>query len=250
MAVAYRHSAVVAYLNALITKNMQEQLPGAPSDLHVRNQPQIRSTAHLLIIVGILELIYGQWTAPPGQLKIEFTWLAAGLALYFGSARVVAAIRWIALFAVIPAVVTPVQQALLAPIELTMVQLRLYPGQVIMFFAPLIATAVVASLLAWRLNSEPVKAALRAHGRTPARPVIPVVLGLLAIIGGTAFLYNLLEGPDAAQATKMAESRFGTKYKYFANRVDVVKNQGTTVYATVQMWNDEEALQVSVNWRR
>lgn len=231
-------------------ESMQEQHPSTSTDVQVRNQPQVRSTAHLLITVGILELIYGQWTAPPGQVNLNFMLLAAGLALYFGSAKVVAAIRWIALFTVVPAVVMPVQQALLAPIELTMVQLRLYPTQVVMFFAPLIVTAVVASIVASRLNSGPVKAMLRAQGRGPGSPVVPAVLGLLVIIGSTVFLHNTLTGPDAAQAAEMAANRFGTKYKYFTNRLNVVNNRGTTVYAIVQMWNDKEALQVPVQWRK
>jgi hypothetical protein len=229
---------------------MHEQQPSDSADVQVRNQPQVRSTAHLLIAVGILELIYGQWTAPPGQIKLDLMSLAVGLALYFGGAKVVAAIRWTALFAVVPIVVMPVQQALLFPIELTKVQLRLFPSQVIMFYLPMIITAVVVSLVASRLNSEPVKAMLRAHGRRPGGLLVPVVLGLLLIIGGTVFLHNTLEGPDAAQAAEMAKNRFGTKYKYFTSRLNVVHDDGTTVYATVQMWNDKEALQVPVRWRR
>jgi hypothetical protein len=226
------------------------QVQHSNTNIQARNQPQVRFTAHLLIAVGVLELIYGLWAAPRGQIQLNFMLLAAGLALYFGSARVVAAIRWIALFAVVPAVLMPVQQAVLAPVELTMVQLRQYPGQVIMFFAPMIVAAVVASVVAARLNSEPVKAFLHASGRRPGGPVVPVVLGLLVIIGSTAILRSTLAGPEAARAAEMAANRFGTKYKYFANRVNVVNDHGTTVYATVQMWNDKEALQVAVNWRR
>jgi len=114
----------------------------------------------------------------------------------------------------------------------------------------LLLSAVVAVVLAWRLNSEPVKAELRTHGRVPAGPAVPVALGLLLIIGSTAFLRHTLDGPDAAQAADMAAKRFGAKYKYFTNRLNVVKNNGTTVYATVQMWNEKEAIQVPVNWRR
>jgi hypothetical protein len=235
--------------NAPRAKSMQEQ-ENAPSGVQVRDLPQVRSVAYLLIVVGILELIFGLWTAPPGQIKLNFLLLAVGLALYFGSTRVIAVIRWLALLTVVPAVLMPLQQTLLAPLELTMVQLRLYPSQVVAFFVPLILSAVVAVVLAWRLNSEPVKAALRTHGRVPAGPIVPVVLGLLLIIGSTAFLRQALNGPDAAQATNMVAKRFGTKYKYFTNQVNVVNNKGTTVYATVQMWNEKEAIQVPVNWRR
>ncbi|WP_198120134.1 hypothetical protein [Massilia rhizosphaerae] len=224
--------------------------PGAAVDAPARNQPQVRSAAHVLIVFGILELIYGQYTAPPGQIKLDVMLLAAGLLLYFGGAKVIAAIRWIAVFTVVPAVTLPVQQALLAPLELTKVQLRLYPGQFILFFVPLIVTAAVVSVVAWRLNSEPVRAMLRANGRVPSRLTIPVVLGVLVATAGTAILVNMLHGPDAAQAAKIAETRFGAKYKYFTNRLNVVNANGTTVYATVQMWNDKEALQVPVYWRR
>jgi hypothetical protein len=228
---------------------MQES-PGASVDVPIRNQPRVRSTAHVLIALGILELIYGQYTAPPGQIKLDVILLAAGLLLYFGSAKVIAAVRWIALFAVVPAVTMPVQQGLTVPLELTKVQLRLYPGQFILFFVPLIVTAAVVSVVAWRLNSEPVKAMLRANGRVPSRSAIPVVLGVLLAITSTVVLENALDGPDAAQAATIAERQFGAKYKYFTNRLNVVKTNGTTVYATVQMWNDKEALQVPVYWRR
>jgi len=228
---------------------MQEQA-NAPSGVQVRDLPQVRSAAYLLIAVGILELIYGLWTAPPGQIKLNFLLLAVGLVLYFGGTRAIAVIRWLALLTVVPAVLMPVQQMLLAPLELTIVQFRLYPGQVIAFLVPMLVSAVVAVVLAWRLNGEPVKAALRAHGRVPASPIVPVVLGLLLIIGSTAFLRHMLNGPDAVQAADMVAKRFGTKYKYFTNGLNVVNNNGTTVYATVQMWNEKEAIQVPVNWRR
>lgn len=228
---------------------MQEQA-NAPGGVQVRDLPQVRSAAYLLILVGILELIYGLWTAPPGQIRFNFLLLAVGLALYFGGTRAIAVIRWLALLAVAPAILMPVQQMLLAPFELTTVQFRLYPGQVIGFLVPMLISAVVAVVLARRLNSEPVKAALRAHGRVPASPIVPVVLGLLLMIGSTAFLRHMLHGPDAIQAAEMVAKRFGTKYKYFTNGLNVVNNNGTTVYATVQMWNEKEAVQVPVNWRR
>lgn len=227
-----------------------QETSSATTVSRVRDLPQLRSTAHLSIAAGFVELAYGQWAALPGQIKLDFMWLAVGLALYFGSDRVIAVIRWIALVAVVPSVVMPLQQALLAPLDLTIVQFRLYPKQVIMFFLPLVTSAVLTSVVAWRLNSEPVKAALRACGRGAGGPAVPVVLGLLLIIGTTSFLYNTLHGPDATQAAEMAAKRFGTKYKYFTNRLSVVNNNGTTVYATVQIWNDQETLQVPVQWRR
>lgn len=229
---------------------MQEQHRDPLAAGQVRNQPRVRSIAHLLIAIGVLELIYGQWAAPPGQIKLDFGLLAVGLGLYFGGAKMVAAIRWLALFAVVPAVVLPVQQALLGPVELTLVQLHLYPAQVIVSFVPMVVNAVVVLVVALRLNSEPVKAILREHRTVVSGPVVPVVLGALLIIGTTAFLRNTLDGPEAARAVELAANRFGTRYKYFTNRINIVNNNGITVYATVQMWNNKEALQVPVQWRQ
>jgi hypothetical protein len=228
---------------------MQEH-PNRPVDVQIKNQPQVRFTAHLLIVFGILELAYGQWTAPLRQIQLNFMLLAVGLILYVGGTKVVAAIRWLALFLVIPAVALPMQQATLAPLELAMVQLRLYPAQVILFYLPLILKAGVVTVVAMKLNSEPVKAALRAQGITLARPWLPAALGLLLILGGTAVLRHALDGPDADHAAQLAAKKFGPKYKYFINRLNIVNDQGTTVYATVQMRNDNEALQMPVQWRR
>ena len=220
------------------------------SDMAVRFQPQVRSTAHLLLLAGLVDLFYGQWTAPPGQIKLNLAFLIVGVVLYFGSARVVAWFRWLALFAVVPAVLMPIQQTLLAPAELTMVQFRLYPSQVIQFFVTLVFSAVVTGMVAWRLNSETVKASLRSHERVPGREAVPLVLGFVLMLGATAFIRHTLNGPDASRAAAMVEQKFGTKYKYFTNRLNVVKHEGTTVYATVQIWNDQEALEVPVQWRR
>lgn len=228
---------------------MQEH-PSTLGDVHIRNLPQVRYTAHFLIAVGVLQLIYGQWTAPPGKIHFDFMLLAVGLTLYFGGTRIVAAIRWIALSLVIPAVAMPVQQAAIAPLELAMVQLRLYPGQVILFYIPMILMAAVVVIVVWRVNSEPVKAALRAHGRTPAGPALPAILGVSLMFGSTILLRHTLHGPDANHAAQLAAKQFGPKYKYFTNRLHIVNNRGTTVYATVQMWNDSEARQVLVQWSR
>ncbi len=198
-----------------------------------------------------MEIIHGLWTAPPGQIRFNFMLLAIGAALYFGSATVIAVIRWLALLAVIPAIAGPVQQILMSPLELAIVQLRLYPGQVILYHLPLVFTAAVATLVALRLNTAPVRAALRTHGKKPGGPLVPAILGLLLLICSTIFMRHMLEGPDAVQAAEMVANRFGSKYKYFTNGLNIVTdNQGTTVYATVQMWNEKEALQVPVQWRR
>ncbi len=229
---------------------MLEQNQSTTIQVPPRFLPQVRSTAHLLIAFGILELIYGQWSAPSGQINFRITLLAVGIALYFGSATVIAVIRWLALFSLVTVFAMPLQQVLLIPIDLTTTQLRLHPGLTIMYFAPLIVAALVIPVIASRLNSEMVKETLRAHGKNISGPLVPVVLGLLLMVGTTVFLRNTFEGADAARATEMAASKFGSKYKYFTNQINVVTKDGTTVYATVQMWNDNEALQVPVHWRR
>lgn len=227
-----------------------DEHPVDPAPLPLREHPVVRSTASLLLAAGIIEALYGLYNAPPGQIKIEIMFLAAGLLLYFGSTRVIAVMRWILMFAALPTIYMLVQQATIAPLALTMVQTRLYPGQVALFFIPLILIAAVVSVAAWRLNRAPVLAALREHGRTPAGPALPLVLGAAVAIFGSVMLMRMLNGPEARQAADMAAKHHGPNYQYFTNRLHINKGKDTTVYATVQMWNDREVRQVPVQWRK
>jgi hypothetical protein len=215
----------------------------------VRELPLVRSTAWLLIVAGVLELIHGAYTSPPNQIKFNIMFLAAGLLLYFGSARVIAVVRWIALSAAVPAIVMLLLQTLVLPLDLTMVQLRLFPRQTVMFVLPLLITAVVTNLVAWRLHRKPVRSALEAHGRKPAGLALPVALGLLLSTIGVVMMVRMLSGPEARHAEQLVAQKMGPNYKYFTNRLHIVKNEGTTVFATVQVWNDKESWQVPVRWR-
>jgi hypothetical protein len=210
----------------------------------------VHTLGQLALALGAIELVYRNWMAPQGHFRIDILWLVVGVLLINGNRRVLAVLRWLALLGVIPATLGVVQQLVLPPLDLTLTQLSLRPGQFAHFFLPLLIQAGMVCLIAWRLNQDDVKSALAEHGRPAGSVKLPLALGALLLAGGTAWLVNALNGPDARAAERLAAQRMGAQYRYFTSHLHYMKDKSTTVTATVQVWNDRESWQVPVKWEK
>jgi len=209
-----------------------------------------RRTAIVVGLVGIAELAYGIGTAPQGQFRLQVTGLIIGALLFYGGFRVVSALRWLAFLGILPCALGIVSQIALVPSDLLLTQARLMPSTVAAYYGGLLVIAVLTIFVAHQLSRPELLAARRAAGRRMRDMRLPLVLGLMVALGATWFQYRMLNGEDAQQARRMAADHLGSRYQYYTNNVWIHVGKTTTVSATVQAWNDNEALQVPVRWTK
>lgn len=210
----------------------------------------LRRTALIVLALGAIELLYALYQAPPGQVQIQFLGLLIGALLYFGSLRVVGVVRWLACLALVPAVAALLTPLWIVPTDLTLTQIRLYPGQFFAQFVPTLIVSGVIVLVVRQLGRAPVLAA-RAEAGLPRRDTrIPLVLGAVLMAIGLVFMHRTLQNPDAQRARDMVAAKMGPNYRYFTNRMHIMVTGDTrSVNATVQAWNDKEVLQMPVHWQ-
>lgn len=220
-------------------------LPAPPAHSRI-----LRTTGLIVAAIGALQLAIGLIQGPPGRFHFELLGLAAGLAILFGGFRVVSAVRWLACLSLVPAIEALLTPILLTPGSLAQVQLRLFPGAVAAYYLPLLLTVFFVAFAAYQLGRPPVLVAREAAGRKRRDMRIPLVLGLALALLSFTLQYRLMNGDEARQAARMAEQKLGPDYRYFTNVVHISYGAHTQVNAMVQVWNEDEAFAVSVNWRR
>ena len=211
----------------------------------------VRRTGVVVIAFGIVELLYGFSKAPKGTINFEVVGLLAGLAIYFGGLRLHSLVRWLACLTISSGIGILVQPVLLAPMSLTLAQLRLHPLGVAAYYIPILVSLGLAAYVARRLGLPPVLDARAAAQRKVRDMRIPLALGLVLAIGGLLVLYKMLNGEDARRAAQLAADKMGPAYNYYTNHLNIVKADGqTTVIAGVQVWNDKQVLHLPVQWKR
>jgi len=209
----------------------------------------VRRTGLIIILLGAAQLVLGLLNASLGNIRFDVMGIIWGLLIYFGNARVIAVLRWLAILGLVGWLIEPVKAFLLAPVDLTLTQLRLYPGTVMMdYLVPVLIPAAITVLTAMRLSWPEVKAAQVAAGRQPSTGRLPFALGLAFTLGACLLQYHFLRGEYARHASTLAASSLGAGYRYYTNSLSVHIGRDTVYSATVQAWNDKEVVLIPVRW--
>ena len=175
--------------------------------------------------------------------------LVAGLLIRYGGPRIVALVRWLAIFALVGWIVEPFKTLLLAPVGLAFAQLRLTPVTVLMDALPVLLPAAIVVVVALQLSRPEVRAAQIAAGRRPSTGRVPLMLGLLLTLGAVGVDYYVLNGVAAQHASQLAARQFGAGYQYYTNSLSMVLDERRGYTATVQAWNDKEVRLIPVQWK-
>jgi hypothetical protein len=211
----------------------------------------VRRTGLIIILLGVAQLILGLLNASLGNIRFDVMGIIWGLLIYFGNARVIAVLRWLAILGLVGWLIEPFKTFLLAPVDLTLAQLRLYPGAVMMeYLVPVLIPAAITVLTAMRLSWAEVKAAQVAAGRQPSTGRLPFALGLAFTLIAGGLQYLVLGGEEARHASQLAAGQLGSGYRYYTNSLSVFVGSSTAYSATVQAWNDKEVVQVPVRWQK
>jgi hypothetical protein len=176
--------------------------------------------------------------------------VVAGVFLLKGNLRAASAVRWFAVFMLAALCATVLAWPFMQPLDLTLTQARLAPGQAVFTLGLL---AFVVALLLWlyrELGTTEVLAARAAAGRKVRDLRIPAALGLGLVVIMTATVPLFLEGESGSKAKAIAQQQLGGGYQYHVSSLRVAKTlQGTFVAGVVTAWNDHEVKTVPVEWR-
>lgn len=225
--------------------------PAVEATGHPNDRDIVRQVGIVLIVIGAIQLVYHLYKAPPGQIRFEILALVMGLVVYAGNFRAVSAVRWLAWFGIIPLVYQLLMPFIVAPAELSLLQLRLYPGQLAPYYLSVLFNLALACLVARQLGRPAVLAARKSAGRKLRDMRIPLVLGLVLTVAAAAFQVKALNGEDARRAEAVAAAQLGPGYKYYTNQIWFSVSPGkSAVHATVQAWNDKEVRAVPVAWAK
>jgi hypothetical protein len=208
----------------------------------------IRRTGLAVIVLGAIQLVLGLVPGADGGIRLHVVGLAFGLLIRYGSPRMVALVRWLAIFALAGWIVEPFKTLLLAPVGLAFAQLRLMPGAVLMDTLPMLLPAAIVAVIAFELSRPDVMAAQVAAGRRPSSGRLPLMLGLALTLGAVGIEYYVLNGVAARHASQLAAHRFGTGYQYTTKSLSMALGEQRGYRATVQAWNDKEVRLIPVQW--
>lgn len=213
----------------------------------------LQRVGKVLVIIGIIDIAVMIYAVAHGgwySSTLNIFALIAGIFLWRGGLRAASIVRWIAWASVPAALTLPIIARALQPLDLTLTELRLSPGAVLLSAALVIGYGGLLVWLIRELGSAPVLAARMAAGRPRRDMRIPFALGVAASLGGLWLMVHVLGGERAGRAQTMAAEKLGAGYRYHTSSMHVFSGSGgTAVNASVVAWNPASIITVQVQWR-
>ena len=214
---------------------------------------KLRSVGRVLLVVGLLDIAFMIYCIVNGisySSSLNIFAVVAGIFLIRGSLRAAVVVRWIALLLLVSFIGIAVVWPFLQPIDLTLTQARLYPAAVATTTLFYVAFVALAWWVQHTLGRPEILAARDAAGKKRRNMRIPVALGIVGVVASVALLSAILDGETADRAKRIAAEQLGEGYRYHVSSLSMSSNSQTTrVAARVTAWNDEEVLNVPVEWQ-
>jgi hypothetical protein len=205
-----------------------------------------------LLAVGIIACVATVfWFAPawPYVVPAAAIVAAAGVFLLLGGVRAALWVRMFAVFLLAASVSTLMAAPLFQPLDLTITEIRLDPGD-FAFGAALVA--VVLALLVWvmlELGRQTIQDAIASAGIRRWDMRMPAQAGTGVVLLAAFLLWFTLHGQTAELATSLAFQQLGPDYQYHLSWISTGSNgHGTSVRGVVTAWNHQEIKQVLLHW--
>jgi hypothetical protein len=193
--------------------------------------------------IGLIVAIVRIFVIGRFSMGWDFLALVFGIALCACGPRAATIVRWLVVAWLPPTLVFALALCLAPPLDLTLTSIRLYPLD---FLWTLLAAILPAVAMFWLLRVLPKPARARSSR-------IALALGVLTALFGIGMMVRMLGGADALRARDMVAEKYGNGYRYYTTSLNMVKNingnEGTTISATVVVWNKGQVLTVPVQWR-
>lgn len=207
----------------------------------------------MLIAIGVIDIgamIYFVSNGQSYSSELNIGALIAGVLLWNGGLRTASFVRWVACATLPATALMGLGFLAMQPLDLTVTEVRLYPGTSFIATAFVIGYTVLLIWLFRELGRGPVLAARAAAGRPLRNMRIPFALGVIGSIAGAMLMVYLLGGARADRAEAMAAEKLGAGYRYHTNSMNVISSNGVTaVTASVVAWDAKSVINVPVYWR-
>lgn len=224
-----------------------DAVPDRSTDL-----PILQRAGKVLVAVGVIDIAAMIYFIVQGQSyssSLNIFALIAGILLWRGGLRAASAVRWIGWSMLPAALLLPIVFLARQPWDLTITQVRLFPGSAFLSAALTIGYVALLLWLVRELGRGPVLAARVAAGRKLRDMRIPVALGVAGSAIAVVVIARLLSGERAHRAETMAAAKLGAGYRYHVNSIAVVTVGGVSATAAmVVAWNANAVLAVPVTW--
>ena len=214
--------------------------------------PILRRAGKVLVAVGLIDIAAMIYFVVQGQSyssSLNLFALIPGILLWRGGLRAASAVRWIGWSMLPAALILPIVFLAGQPWDLTMTQVRLFPGGAFLSTALTIGYVALLLWLVRELGRGPVLAARVAAGRKLRDMRIPAALGGAGSAIAVIVIALLLSGERAHRAEATAAAKLGAGYRYHVNSIGIVTVGGVTATAAmVVAWNANAVLAVPVTW--
>jgi hypothetical protein len=212
----------------------------------------VRRAGALLLAMGVIDGIVTFMSAGVGgwyAAGFEAAAIVAGLLLLHGHPRSAFWLRALAVFLLAAGLTGAVVALLLQPLDLTMLEIRLDPGD---FATKAAQPAFALGVLAWvahELKRRPVLDAI-ASARLRQWDTRLFARGGIAVAAMAGILLWLaLHGQSASLAESLAEQQMGPGYRYHLSWISSSHtDQGTSTNGVVTAWNDHEIKTLLIHW--
>lgn len=215
--------------------------------------PILQRVGTVMIAIGVIDICAMIYFVSNGQSyssSFNIFGLIAGILLRRGGLRTASLVRWLACTMLPATALMGLGFLAMQPSDLTVTEVRLYPGTSFISTAFFIGYAVLLIWLFRELGRAPVLAARAAAGRPLRNMRIPFALGVIGSIAGAMLMVYLLGGARANRAETMAAAKLGAGYRYHTSSMNVITSNGdTAVTALVVAWNEKSVINVPVYWQ-
>lgn len=216
------------------------------------DRPILQRAGKVLVAIGVIDIVAMIYFVARGQSyssSLNIFALIAGIFLWRGSLRAASVVRWLGWSTLPVALIVPAVFLARQPWDLTMTEVRLFPGSVFLSTALTVGYMALLLWLVRELGRGPVLAARVAAGRKLRDMRIPLGLGVAGMMVVVGLIVALFGGERAERAEVLAAAKLGVGYRYHVNSIAVVSIGGSTaVSASVVAWNANAVLTVPVTW--
>lgn len=214
------------------------------------HKPILRRVGLVLVLVNLVQLARSAYLATSShQFYFDFTLLAAGIAMMWGSLAFAHFVRRIAAFGLGAMLCFALYWIVAEPLSLFMAELRL---QTLETVSDLIAYGLDVLVAAWmvrELSRLEILSDAPNHSFAWITPKIAFAGGVALCMVLGAFLLPAGYGETGARAVREASAGLGPSFRYHLTGLSIEYENGTKhVSGTVMAWNDLALVEVPFAW--
>jgi hypothetical protein len=214
------------------------------------HKPILRRVGLVVVLVNLLQLAWTAYLATSShEFYFDFTVLAAGIALLWGSLAYAHFVRRVAAFGLGALLCFAAYWLVAVPPALIMAELRLQTLETVSDLASYVLDILVAAWTVRELSRPEILSDAPNHSYAWVTPKLAFAGGIGLCVAIGAFLLPAAFGETGARAVREASAGLGSDFNYHLAGLSIEYVNGTRhVSGTVTAWNDFAVLDVPFAW--